>query len=85
MFDVPFGRDRVYRDPPTKAMQAKLDDYERRMATRLRQPLYTPAVDRSRNWIQLSGFSGLLLFLLICSRVSFGRDGIIIVWSVPLF
>ena len=46
MFDAPFERDRVYRDPPTKAMQAKLDDYERRMATRLRQPLYTPTFDQ---------------------------------------
>ena len=36
MFDAPFERDRVYPDPPPKAMQAKLDDYERRMATRLR-------------------------------------------------
>jgi len=46
MFDAPFARDRVYRDPPTKAMQVKLDDYERRMATRLRQPLYTPTFDQ---------------------------------------
>ncbi|EAQ86310.1 hypothetical protein CHGG_07563 [Chaetomium globosum CBS 148.51] len=43
MFDVPFDRSRVNRDPPTAAMQRKLADYERRWKARLLEPLYRPS------------------------------------------
>jgi hypothetical protein len=46
MFDCPFERSRVCRDPPARAMQAKMADYERRMAGRLQQPLYMPVYDQ---------------------------------------
>ncbi len=45
MFDVSFDRSRVNHDPPTKAMQAKLADYEHRRKNRLLEPLYRPAND----------------------------------------
>ena len=42
MFDCPFERSRVCRDPPTRAMQLKLADYKLRQLTRLEQHLYEP-------------------------------------------
>ena len=42
MFDCPFERSRVYRDPPARAMQLKLADYALRQLTRLERPLYEP-------------------------------------------
>jgi hypothetical protein len=48
MFDAPFDRSRVYRDPPTRAMQMKIDDYEtRRQRQQLTRPLYNPLSDHS--------------------------------------
>ena len=48
MFDAPFDRSRVYRDPPTRAMQMKIDDYEtRRQQQQLTRPLYNPLSDHS--------------------------------------
>ena len=45
MFDTPFERARVYREPPTKAMQAKMADYERRLAGRLQEAQYQPKIE----------------------------------------
>jgi hypothetical protein len=48
MFDAPFDRSRVYREPPTWAMQMKIDDYEtRRQQQQLTLPLYNPLSDDS--------------------------------------
>ena len=48
MFDAPFDRSCVYRDPPTRAMQMKIDDYEtRRQQQQLTWPLYNPLSDHS--------------------------------------
>jgi hypothetical protein len=50
MFDAPFDRSCVYRDPrpPTRAMQMKIDDYEtRRQQQQLTRPLYNPLSDHS--------------------------------------
>ena len=48
MFDAPFDRSCVYRDPPTRAMQMKIDDYEtRRQQQQLTLPLYNPLSDDS--------------------------------------
>ena len=45
MFDAPFD---VYRDPPTRAMQMKIDDYEtRRQQQQFTRPLYNPLSDHS--------------------------------------
>jgi len=38
----------VYRDPPTRAMQMKIDDYEtRRQQQQFTRPLYNPLSDHS--------------------------------------
>jgi hypothetical protein len=48
MFDAPFDRSSVYRDPPTRAMQMKIDDYEtRRQQQQFTRPLYNPLSDHS--------------------------------------
>jgi hypothetical protein len=48
MFDAPFDRSCVCRDPPTRAMQMKIDNYEtRRQPQQLTRPLYNPLSDHS--------------------------------------
>ena len=42
LFDAPFDRSRVFREAPTKAMQARLKDYDERRKGVLTEPLYHP-------------------------------------------
>jgi len=45
MFDVPFDRGRVCRDPPSRAMQLRIADYNSRKLTALQRPPYAPVYD----------------------------------------